>query len=77
MPVSVSLGEGSFEGEFLGKNLPSGKLFTCYFPALGMFIVEAVVNPLTKKYTWKMENELEYAEFLVELSRSIERSIAA
>lgn len=77
MPLNIQHNNTEYTVEVLGKAIPSGKFFTCEVKGLGIYIVEAIANPLTKRYTWITDNEGANAQLMSLIRREIEKQLRA
>lgn len=77
MPLSIMHNEECYNIEVRGKAIPSGKFFTCEVWGAGMFILEAVTNPLTKRYNWIADSNSEYDYLLPQIKQAIEKQMKA
>ncbi len=76
-PISIRLNDAQYDIEVMGKSLPSGKFFTCEVKGMGMFIIEAVANPLTKKYKWVVNTTTDYSALIPLIKKEIENQMRA
>ncbi len=76
-PISILFNEACYDIEIRGKILPSGKFFTCEVKDRGIFILEAVANPLTKKYNWVTTADNEFAPLVPIIRQEIEKQMKA
>lgn len=76
-PICIRLNDAQYDVDVMGKTLPSGKFFTCEVKGMGMFIIEAVANPLTKKYSWVVNATTDYAALIPLIKKEIENQMRA
>lgn len=77
MPISIIHNNENYDIEVRGTAIPSGKFFTCEIKGMGMFIIEAIANPLTKKYNWVMDTNGEYGYLMPRIKQEIENYLRA
>lgn len=75
MPISITHNNESYDVEIRGKAIPSGKFFTCEIKGMGIFIIEAVANPLTKKYNWVMDTTGQHGHLMPLIRKEIENQM--
>lgn len=77
LPLNIEHNDTKYTVEVLGKAIPSGKFFTCEIKGLGIYIIEAIANPLTKRYTWVTDNEGANAQLMSLIRQEIEKQLRA
>ena len=77
MPMSIIYNQECYNIEVRGKAMPTGKFFTCEIKGEGMFILEAIANPLTKKYNWVADMNTEYSHLMPLIKQEIEKQMRA
>lgn len=77
MPLCVDLNGYRYAVDVRGKAIPSGKFFTCEVKDVGIFIIEAIANPLTKCYTWIADHDKTHAPLISVIKKEIERQMCA
>ena len=77
MPLSIVYNQQQYNVEVRGKAMPSGKFFTCEIKGAGMFILEAIANPLTKRYNWVADSNNEYGYLVPLIKQEIEKQMRA
>lgn len=77
MPLSIVYNQQCYNIDVRGKVMPSGKFFTCEIKGAGIFILEAIANPLTKKYNWVADTNTEYSYLMPLIKQEIEKQMRA